>query len=495
MSRATRFALYDDIGEEERDIEDLTQEELMTRLNEFLPRNAEVVFRDPTGTEYADDLQHALEAAHVTDIPELIQKARKWYGKAWDSFLKIPYRGRISTDRRAELVRLYNDLLDEGSRIGAKGMWGKDYANIYFALANASSVLSSGRPYKRWEDIIRPGRSAATEFKPQISEDTRHVMAREASMIRRNVIDLMERAGEELWEDEREGSSLYDVDPPIHKKMAPVRLLREIATLYRDPTSGLNVKDDTFGKALDRFIYRLTDLAQTINQEMGYRKVVPTLIAKAIAPAMTGQVGAEKLQSGRYFGRDDPESVSKKLLDLATAWGRYMGSILGTSYGSGLISKGYQLAMNAYRKRKCPYSRPLEDGEFHPLCANWIGPGTNIEKALKYPSINEADYCAMVHDLDYRKASRITNDAERKAAIRKADKDIMACLDKTNNPPYTQWAKWGIGAKMKAEDMVPSLLKLALGSAGRQYIGGCLYDCKCGNNLGPIVNSPTMRWS
>ena len=152
----------------------------------------------------------------------------------------------------------------------------------------------------------------------------------------------------------------------------------------------------------------------------------------------------------------------------------------GLYEGGSFVTKAYQTVANAYRKKNCPGARMLEDGEIHPLCANWMGPGTNIREALKYPSANAADECAKKHDLDYWRASKYYTGAERADYIRRADEDIMKCMAKTNDYPYKQLGMMGIGAKMSAEDMIPQLTKMIMGKdtaanyfGKRQVKGGC----------------------
>lgn len=147
--------------------------------------------------------------------------------------------------------------------------------------------------------------------------------------------------------------------------------------------------------------------------------------------------------------------------------------------GSGFASKLYQTAANAYRKKNCLGARMLEDGEFHPLCANWMGPGTDIVKAMKYPSANAADECARTHDLLYFYASKAKDPERRANLIREADEKIISCLKKTNDTPYTQLGLAGIATKMTAEDLIPTLTKALMGKeTASSYFGskkgGCL---------------------
>jgi len=150
--------------------------------------------------------------------------------------------------------------------------------------------------------------------------------------------------------------------------------------------------------------------------------------------------------------------------------------------GGSFATKLYQIAANTYRGVACPKARKLKDGEIHPLCANWMGPGTDIEEARKYPSANAADDCARVHDIMYYYAAKVQDPIKRANAIRYADDKIISCLSKTNDPPYTQLGLAGIATKMKAEDLIPGLTKALMGKeTANSYfgqkakkVGGCL---------------------
>lgn len=154
------------------------------------------------------------------------------------------------------------------------------------------------------------------------------------------------------------------------------------------------------------------------------------------------------------------------------------------SHGGSFATKLYRTAANAYRSISCPKARKLKDGEIHPLCANWMGPGTDIIAASKYPSANAADDCAREHDIRYYHASKINDPTRRAQMIRQADDAIIKCLLKTNDPPYTQLGLAGIATKMRAEDLIPNLTKALMGKdTAKLYFGqraktsgGCL-DC------------------
>lgn len=184
----------------------------------------------------------------------------------------------------------------------------------------------------------------------------------------------------------------------------------------------------------------------------------------------------ENIVMGNYGGLSTSTDQYDDLLDLIKRRGSLYREIpprgSGLYEGGSLATKAYQVIANQYRRRYCPGARMLEDGEIHPLCANWMGPGTNIREAMKYPSANAADECAKRHDLDYFRASRRTDPVRRADMIRRADEKIMRCMAQTNDYPYKQLGMMGIGTKMGAEDMIPQLTKMIMGKdTAANYFG------------------------
>lgn len=142
--------------------------------------------------------------------------------------------------------------------------------------------------------------------------------------------------------------------------------------------------------------------------------------------------------------------------------------------GGSLLSQLYAKVANAYRRKHCRYPdgspvRMLKDGELHPLCANWMGPGTDIEAASKYPSFNAADDVARVHDYAYMNAMKKENTGSRARLIRQADNEMIEALKKTNDPPYTQLGLQGINTKVRVENLLGQSIKKF--GVPEQYIG------------------------
>ena len=74
-------------------------------------------------------------------------------------------------------------------------------------------------------------------------------------------------------------------------------------------------------------------------------------------------------------------------------------------HGDGFIGDMFRGARNLGRKAACPKeTRPLFAGENHAPCANFSGPGTNVEARLRRgdkPS-GPIDHAAMRHDISYK---------------------------------------------------------------------------------------------
>jgi hypothetical protein len=131
----------------------------------------------------------------------------------------------------------------------------------------------------------------------------------------------------------------------------------------------------------------------------------------------------------------------------------------------------YQNVENVYRKAFCDgKSRPLLNGEIHPFCANFEGPGTRIDlpEVRNYPPFNGVDSVAKVHDLEYEKAFKLPKGKERENKIREADDRFLRDIEKyRNEEPYYSIGKAGIGAKVLTE-------KIGLPILPKDYKGGCL---------------------
>lgn len=127
--------------------------------------------------------------------------------------------------------------------------------------------------------------------------------------------------------------------------------------------------------------------------------------------------------------------------------------ILMYEKGGSIQTKAYQLLMNKYRQNFCPkISKQLEDGEIHAFCANYEGPGTNINYNLKHniKPINNVDNCAKQHDIKYNQAKSLKD-------IKEADKIFLDCIKPYKSEhPYYEIGKLGIESK-KIPDAIPLL--------------------------------------
>lgn len=141
----------------------------------------------------------------------------------------------------------------------------------------------------------------------------------------------------------------------------------------------------------------------------------------------------------------------------------------------------YRTLANFYRKNFCNNkARPLEEGEYHPFCANFTGPGTRVDlpEVLNYEPYNNVDACAKEHDILYDRAFKETDSEKSKKLIREADNIFLECIEKyRNEEPYYTLAKTGISGKVLLEDYLPSLSSLIF----KKYTGGIINELKLEN--------------
>jgi hypothetical protein len=132
--------------------------------------------------------------------------------------------------------------------------------------------------------------------------------------------------------------------------------------------------------------------------------------------------------------------------------------------GNGIASKIYQKIANIYRKYNCPKgTRMLHDGELHPLCANFEGPGTRLDLAevRNAKPFNLVDEASRIHDFAYEDAKKIKDLRKRALAIQEADRIFINTVSKIQgNEPYKSLGLAGIGGKFGIEQLL-SVLKNA----------------------------------
>lgn len=142
------------------------------------------------------------------------------------------------------------------------------------------------------------------------------------------------------------------------------------------------------------------------------------------------------------------KKASDKQLDLIKK-----AQMVKPKVGSGDL---FQSSANAYRRQFCNgKARDLYEGEVHPLCANFLGPGTRIDlqEVVDFPPYNKADSVARKHDLAYNDAFLHYSGKAREKKIREADKDFLAEIEEAKDEePYYSIGKYGIGAKVALED-------------------------------------------
>lgn len=127
--------------------------------------------------------------------------------------------------------------------------------------------------------------------------------------------------------------------------------------------------------------------------------------------------------------------------------------------GDGIATKMFQKIANSLRSLSCDKgARKLQDGEIHPGCFNFCGPGTKIElpEVRNYPPYNEIDSICKTHDIEYFDAK---NKPNKEQLIRQADNKMLNDLEKHKNDNGYKIAKMAIQGKITAENMFPSLIK------------------------------------
>ena len=130
----------------------------------------------------------------------------------------------------------------------------------------------------------------------------------------------------------------------------------------------------------------------------------------------------------------------------------------------------YQDVINGVNKMFDANVEPLQDGEYHPPFANFMGPGTKLHEKLKkgIKPINKADAASMEHDIAYDIAMTQYKDdpIERAKAIRRADEYVIKQYDQSGEL-LGEVGKIGIKAKMAFEDTMPFIAK----KAEKEYYG------------------------
>ncbi len=127
--------------------------------------------------------------------------------------------------------------------------------------------------------------------------------------------------------------------------------------------------------------------------------------------------------------------------------------------GGSILSKGYKLLANAYRKVACNgKARPLEDGELHPLCANYEGPGTRIDLHPDTPPYNNIDNCARIHDFEYADIKKEPDLNKRARMVQEADRKAVDCFDKfKDEQPYYSLGKLGLSGKLSVDKLLAAI--------------------------------------
>ena len=132
------------------------------------------------------------------------------------------------------------------------------------------------------------------------------------------------------------------------------------------------------------------------------------------------------------------------------------------------VSNGQRFYEKNWKKNPKPI-RYLTPGEYHIPLMSYCGPGTNLTTYRNFPPYNEVDNVCRNHDLAFEKAFKMPlGSAERRIAIREADKKAVKDLDKFPNTYGQRLARTSIALKQRVEDIDPSIIVNIMGEA---YVG------------------------
>jgi hypothetical protein len=127
--------------------------------------------------------------------------------------------------------------------------------------------------------------------------------------------------------------------------------------------------------------------------------------------------------------------------------------------GKGLAKTIFKKAANAYRRVACSdKARPLLDGELHPKCWNFCGPGTRIDlpEVRNTTPYDGIDAVCKQHDIDYYDAK---DKPDKPQKIRLADIKMLDSLESHKNESGYSLAKAAISGKVTAENILKDLIK------------------------------------
>ncbi len=132
-----------------------------------------------------------------------------------------------------------------------------------------------------------------------------------------------------------------------------------------------------------------------------------------------------------------------------------------TQKGDGLLRN----IRNLGRKATCPKAtKPLFDGENHAPCANFSGPGTQIEKRLQRGDkpVNYTDAVAMNHDISYmtignKMREGIIDKTQAGAMTRQAD---MTMVDGLRRAPKGKGSFYKKAEEKLTKQIIQSKMKL-----------------------------------
>jgi len=212
-------------------------------------------------------------------------------------------------------------------------------------------------------------------------------------------------------------------------------------------------------KEIDNMKYRLANVYNVkINEEE-----INNIIDKITKNKTNNKANKDKIIKGLKEIRD----IFKPILNDETIRIMKLNNIYpppAEIIGGSIASTIFKNVANLYRRNFCNgRARPLLDGEIHPSCFNYCGPGTRIDlpNVRNYPPYNDIDEICRTHDLEYERANNY-EPADKEHLIREADEKMLRNIEQYPNEEGYNLAKLVIKAKNKLEDITPSLIKTIL---------------------------------
>lgn len=207
-----------------------------------------------------------------------------------------------------------------------------------------------------------------------------------------------------------------------------------------------------FDKLVSRKLKKATLIKNLEDLKKYFKKVIGDATIKELQYIGLWPIPASYLPvpSGSGFFFDEGLDRKKIFKDKRMAFGNALSDIPKTIY---------KKVANLYRRNFCNgKARPLEQGELHPLCANYEGPGTRIDLHPNTPPFNNIDNCARTHDFEYRELKKEKDIGKRNLLVQKADAKAIECFNQfKNEEPYYSLGKAGLTGKLGVDKLLSVL--------------------------------------